>query len=90
MTDILKNIRDAVTEEIKTEQLNIRLSIVRDCINCERFLFAHYPSTHKWVIEQPGNAFDYYYDMEIGQLELECASLQAKASAAARAFINWK
>jgi len=37
MTDILKNIRDTVTEEIKTEQLNIRLSIVRDCIHCERF-----------------------------------------------------
>ena len=38
MTPILESIRQAVTEEIKTEQLNIRLSIVRDSAAARAFI----------------------------------------------------
>ncbi len=89
MNPNLEIIQKQIVEEITTEQRNIKLSLVEDCIKTERLLFGFYPDTHKHVIEQPAQTFDYYYDMEIEQLEVECASLQAKASAAARALINW-
>lgn len=89
MNPNLETIRQAAIEEIETEQLNIKLSLVRDCINTEKLLFGFYGDSHKHVIEQPGNTFDKYYDMPVEELAIECASLQAKASAAARALINW-
>jgi len=88
MTEQLENIRREVIEEIETEQMNIKLSLVRDCINTERFLFAHYPDTHSAVINDWLSVFNYYYDMDIEQLQVELASLCAKGSAAARMFVD--
>lgn len=88
MTEQLENIRRDAIAEIETEQRNIKLSLVRDCMNTEKLLFAHYPETHKEVITNWYGLFCHYYDMPVSQLEVECASLQAKASAAVRAFID--
>ena len=85
----LETINQQIIAEIETEQRNIKLCLVEDCIKAERMLFAFYPNTHKHVIEEPGATFDYYYEMEVEQLEIEHASLCAKLSAAARALINW-
>jgi len=89
MTDILEKIKQEVIQDIETEQRNIKLSLVQDCLNTEKFLFAHYPDTHSRVINNWYGTFVYYYDMPVEQLEAELASLGAKASAAARALINW-
>ncbi len=89
MNPNLKTIEQSVIAEIETEQANIKLSLVRDCMNVEKFLFAHYPDTHKAIINDWYGVFSKYYDMEIEELEVELAILGAKASAAARALINW-